>query len=96
MGGLTENRCAPPPPPPPSALLLIRWEQARILQGCPAPGKELTEDYNPLEAGLCHAVSLAKVRLAPVVCASRGVVPSVTPARQRQFPYIHWKCSTAI
>jgi len=36
------------------------WEQARILQGCPAPGKELTEDYNPLEAGLCHAVSLAK------------------------------------
>eukprot|EP00878_Enallax_costatus_P023231 GHUV01024699.1.p1 GENE.GHUV01024699.1~~GHUV01024699.1.p1 ORF type:complete len:310 (+),score=105.60 GHUV01024699.1:842-1771(+) len=36
------------------------WERARITQGRPAPGAELTEIYNPLEAGLSHAVSLSK------------------------------------
>ncbi len=36
------------------------WEQLRIEQGRPAPGCELTEDYNPLEAGLWAAVSFNK------------------------------------
>jgi folate-binding protein YgfZ len=35
-------------------------EAARILRGIPAPGRELTGDYNPLEAGLWHAVSFDK------------------------------------
>ena len=36
------------------------WEQLRILQGRPAPDKELTEDYNPLEAGLWNTISFEK------------------------------------
>lgn len=36
------------------------WQRARITQGRPAPGAELTPDYNPLEAGLYHAVSVSK------------------------------------
>lgn len=36
------------------------WEQLRIEQGRPAPDQELTEDYNPLEAGLWRAVSFSK------------------------------------
>lgn len=36
------------------------WERARITQGRPAAGAELTEHYNPYEAGLCHAVSVSK------------------------------------
>lgn len=36
------------------------WEMAGVLQGRPAPGKELTEQHTPLEAGLYHAVSLNK------------------------------------
>jgi tRNA-modifying protein YgfZ len=36
------------------------WEQLRILQGRPMPDAELTEDYNPLEAGLWHTVSFNK------------------------------------
>ena len=36
------------------------WEQLRIIQGRPAPDKELTEDYNPLEAGLLHTISFDK------------------------------------
>ena len=36
------------------------WEQLRILQGRPMPGTELTENYNPLEAGLWHTVSFNK------------------------------------
>lgn len=36
------------------------WEQLRILQGRPAPDQELTEEYNPLEAGLWHTISLEK------------------------------------
>ncbi len=36
------------------------WEVLRIQQGRPAPDKELTEDYNPLEAGLWQAISFEK------------------------------------
>ncbi len=36
------------------------WEQLRISQGRPAPDKELTEDYNPLEAGLLQTISFDK------------------------------------
>lgn len=36
------------------------WEQLRIEQGRPAPDCELTEDYNPLEAGLWHTISFNK------------------------------------
>ncbi len=36
------------------------WEQLRVQQGRPKPDAELTEDYNPLEAGLWHTVSFAK------------------------------------
>ncbi len=36
------------------------WEQLRILQGRPMPGHELTEDYNPLEAGLWQTISFVK------------------------------------
>lgn len=36
------------------------WEELRIVQGRPVPEQELTEDYNPLEAGLWHAVSFNK------------------------------------
>jgi hypothetical protein len=36
------------------------WEQLRIEQGRPAPDKELTEDYNPLEAGLWQTISFNK------------------------------------
>ena len=35
-------------------------EAWRMLSGLPAPGLELTEDYNPLEAGLTSAVSFTK------------------------------------
>ncbi len=36
------------------------WEQLRIQQGRPAADRELTEDYNPLEAGLWKAISFEK------------------------------------
>jgi len=36
------------------------WESARVLSGRPAPGSELSEDYNVLEAGLYSAASLNK------------------------------------
>jgi folate-binding protein YgfZ len=36
------------------------WERLRIEQGRPAVGRELTEDFNPLEAGLWHRVSFEK------------------------------------
>lgn len=36
------------------------WEQLRIQQGRPAPEHELTEDYNPLEAGLWQTISWEK------------------------------------
>ena len=36
------------------------WEQLRIEQGRPAPDRELTEDYNPLEAGLWDTISFDK------------------------------------
>jgi tRNA-modifying protein YgfZ len=36
------------------------WEQLRIQEGRPTPDRELTEDYNPLEAGLWHTISFDK------------------------------------
>lgn len=36
------------------------WEQLRIEQGRPVPDRELTEDYNPLEAGLWQTISFQK------------------------------------
>ncbi|MEN9217081.1 MAG: hypothetical protein Q6K90_07145 [Gloeomargarita sp. HHBFW_bins_162] len=36
------------------------WEWLRVRQGRPAVGAELTEDYNPLEAGLWHDISFNK------------------------------------
>ena len=36
------------------------WEHLRITQGRPKPEQELTEDYNPLEAGLWKAISFEK------------------------------------
>lgn len=36
------------------------WQQLRIEQGRPAPDQELTEDYNPLEAGLWKTISFDK------------------------------------
>ncbi len=36
------------------------WQQLRIEQGRPVPDNELTDDYNPLEAGLLHTLSFEK------------------------------------
>ena len=36
------------------------WNQLRIEQGRPMPNQELTEDYNPLEAGLWSSLSFSK------------------------------------
>ena len=36
------------------------WEKLRILQGVPKPDAELTDDYNPLEAGLWATISFDK------------------------------------
>ncbi|MGK7919801.1 MAG: folate-binding protein YgfZ [Trichodesmium sp.] len=36
------------------------WEKLRIQEGRPAPDYELTDDYNPLEAGLWNTISLEK------------------------------------
>jgi folate-binding protein YgfZ len=36
------------------------WERLRIEQGRPVPDRELTEDYNPLEAGLWETISFEK------------------------------------
>ncbi len=36
------------------------WESLRIQQGRPVPNHELTEDYNPLEAGLWQTISFDK------------------------------------
>ncbi|MBD2056268.1 folate-binding protein YgfZ [Oculatella sp. FACHB-28] len=36
------------------------WERLRIEQGRPMPDSELTEDYNPLEAGLWRTISFSK------------------------------------
>ncbi|MEO0351314.1 MAG: folate-binding protein [Cyanobacteria bacterium P01_A01_bin.15] len=37
-----------------------QWEVLRIQQGRPMPGQELTDQDNPLEAGLWHAISFEK------------------------------------
>jgi tRNA-modifying protein YgfZ len=36
------------------------WEQLRVGEGRPVPDAELTEDYNPLEAGLWQTISFEK------------------------------------
>ncbi|KAK0588534.1 hypothetical protein LWI29_002201 [Acer saccharum] len=36
------------------------WEKLRIIQGRPAPGKELTNEFNVLEASLWNSISLNK------------------------------------
>ncbi|HEY9653310.1 MAG TPA: folate-binding protein [Coleofasciculaceae cyanobacterium] len=36
------------------------WQRLRIEQGRPVPDHELTEDYNPLEAGLWQTISFSK------------------------------------
>ncbi|KAI5060163.1 hypothetical protein GOP47_0024583 [Adiantum capillus-veneris] len=36
------------------------WEHLRIQKGRPAPGKELTDEFNVLEAGLWDTISLSK------------------------------------
>lgn len=36
------------------------WQRLRIEQGRPQPDRELTEDHNPLEAGLWHTISFNK------------------------------------
>jgi tRNA-modifying protein YgfZ len=36
------------------------WQQLRIQQGRPMPDQELTEEFNPLEAGLWQTISLEK------------------------------------
>eukprot|EP00262_Sarcandra_glabra_P007525 TRINITY_DN20393_c0_g1_i1.p1 TRINITY_DN20393_c0_g1~~TRINITY_DN20393_c0_g1_i1.p1 ORF type:complete len:418 (-),score=44.94 TRINITY_DN20393_c0_g1_i1:108-1361(-) len=36
------------------------WERLRVIQGRPAPGKELTNEFNVLEANLWRAISLNK------------------------------------
>ncbi|KAK9162278.1 hypothetical protein Syun_003180 [Stephania yunnanensis] len=41
------------------------WERYRILQGRPTPGKELTNEFNVLEAGLWNAVSIDKGQFDP-------------------------------
>lgn len=38
----------------------IAWEKLRIIQGRPAPGKELTSEFNVLEAGLWNSICLNK------------------------------------
>ncbi|CAN1828918.1 Putative transferase At1g60990, chloroplastic [Linum perenne] len=36
------------------------WEKLRVIQGRPSPGKELTNEFNVLEAGLWNSISLNK------------------------------------
>jgi len=36
------------------------WDVLRVLQGRPSPDHELTDDYNPLEAGLWQTISFSK------------------------------------
>ncbi len=38
----------------------LQWEILRIQQGRPSPGRELTDDDNPLEAGLWNSISFEK------------------------------------
>ncbi|KAH9295615.1 hypothetical protein KI387_039203, partial [Taxus chinensis] len=39
---------------------MVGWEQLRVLLGRPAAGKELTDEFNVLEAGLWKTISLTK------------------------------------
>lgn len=38
----------------------VVWEQVRVTEGRPKPDAELTEDFNPLEAGLWQTISFDK------------------------------------
>ncbi|CAM6033354.1 unnamed protein product [Sphagnum compactum] len=38
----------------------VAWEHLRVWQGRPVPGKELTDEFNALEAGLWRTISLTK------------------------------------
>jgi folate-binding protein YgfZ len=38
----------------------VAWEHLRVWQGRPVPGKELTDEFNALEAGLWKTISLTK------------------------------------
>jgi folate-binding protein YgfZ len=67
----------------------VAAEAWRVLRGLPASGNELTEDYNPLEAGLYDAVSFDKgcyvgqevvARLNTYDKVSRSLVGLVLPA----------------
>jgi tRNA-modifying protein YgfZ len=40
--------------------LKSEWDELRIRQGRPIPGHELTDEFNPLEAGLWHTISFDK------------------------------------
>jgi folate-binding protein YgfZ len=44
----------------PGELNPTQWEQLRIKQGRPYPEHEITDAYNPLEAGLGHTISFDK------------------------------------
>ena len=66
------------------------WDEARILSGVPACGAELTEAYNPLEAGLYHTVSLAKgcylgQETIAKVYNTKGAWPALLLSRFQRF-----------
>jgi tRNA-modifying protein YgfZ len=42
------------------SLVQSDWDELRIRQGRPIPGHELTDEFNPLEAGLWHTISFDK------------------------------------
>ncbi|KAL0384578.1 UNVERIFIED_CONTAM: putative transferase, chloroplastic [Sesamum radiatum] len=54
------------------------WETLRILRGRPAPGKELTDEFNVLEAGLWRAVSLNKVEPGSIITIDGKKVGKLT------------------
>ncbi|CAB1098325.1 unnamed protein product [Ectocarpus sp. CCAP 1310/34] len=58
------------------------WQTLRIKQGFPFPGKELTADYNPLEAGLWHAVHFDKV----AATSDKSPSPELTPTTPSAKP----------
>ncbi|KAL6515177.1 hypothetical protein OROHE_018809 [Orobanche hederae] len=52
------------------------WETLRVLRGRPAPGKELTDEFNVLEAGLWQAVSLNKEIVGKLTSFTAGTITS--------------------
>ena len=57
---LSEGEALPEPLVAAAALSPEQQEQLRIHQGIPAPGAELSEEFNPFELGLRQRVSLEK------------------------------------